>query len=176
MVCSVSLMKYLHETMTINPRSVQETHIEQIRERKASGYILTPADTTGTWVLHTTLPHFMGCDAGWAWARKKGEEMENKPLEAAFPPHLSFLQRPCKLVGSNLSTIVTSQNIPHIENQGQMHGCSLILGIRAPLSSDGFKELSLSSQYILKQVSVVVVGGGGGGCFSHLLLILNKSY
>lgn len=55
--------------MTINPRSVQETHIEQICEREVSCYTLTLADTPGTWDLHTTLPHSMvtqGCDAGQA--------------------------------------------------------------------------------------------------------------
>lgn len=155
---------------TINPRSTQEIHIYQVQE----GVLLSSYNCRHHWPLgpgisttSTSLTHFMVTQVsdGRASPRKKeGKRNENKSLGAALYSHVSFLKPQCKPVGSNLTAnSVISQNAPHhLENLRQNVWSSLNLQNKIPLSSGGFKTLSLSPEYIYMCVecTLVVVGKG----------------
>lgn len=155
---------------TINPRSTQEIHIYQVQK----GVWLSSYNCRHHWPLGPGT-HFMVTqvsDGKASLHKKEGKRNENKPLGVALYSHVSFLKPQCKPVGSNLTAnSVISQNVPHLENLRQNVWSSLNLQMKIPLSSGGFKTLSLSPEYIYGCM-LSAHGGGREGCFSSVVCFL----
>lgn len=169
------------ECKTMNPRSVQEVHI-YIRCMRGRCFVtLIIVDITGTWDLQHHPNRFMVtqvCDGRTTMSKKAVEKRnENKPYGGCFAPSLiapvpaeACRQQP----HSQLK--VASQTIPHLENQGQSvmeSRWTCRSGYLYPVKSLKNYHCHLNT---FKNVSVCAVVVGRVLLFSHLLLILNKSY